>query len=775
MQPQLPPHPKVPLALDSNVEQRIHGALKQVELGRYKLAKAARVWRVPYYRLRSRSIGHNPKFENGGNHTKLSSVEEAVLWAWIHRVVAQGIHVRARQLAQATNEILRLSRETQSFKSATSRWAKRWLQRNRNDLHTRKAKPRSAARREADDPRILRYWFLKTLRAMRQSKISPQNLWNADETGFRVGVLNGYKVWTLEELDKPLLTDPADRILVTVMEAISAAGATIAPFIILPGKEIQMKHFKNDLHPDTAIATSENAYINDRLALDWIRHFEQLTRPVEADAWRMLVIDQHDSHKTQEFRDFCVNNRILINRLPPHSTHRLQPLDVTVFQVEKHWHQQDIVKNLERGSFVYGKDDFLAGLREIRERTFKPHTIRRAWAESGIVPFDPTIVIGQINSFDSSKRPEEFDDHWAHARVNEEAIKALRKAVEESDDEDDINDLPSPPRTPQGTPVPWNEVVTPAQNGLVGIERLSRFVDIRIKQAVASPLDPSFQPFSPSVEHVIRKRDKALATVALNGAKMEQELGRAVSEAKKKAARRSANKKLGKYGPVRACEAEWRLAKENIEVEEEIEAWQRQQQKKAIDAEDEAIRRWIREIKSVLKKSAKLWTPTIKDATCKRNGFVNKTGSVGIFNTRLQDQALLARHYTVQRQLRCKLLAEEITEAKASRAAELNATIGNGSKKRLAKDIRLEVDWVGSWLPALRLPWDFNEDIVDKAAMDFVLLSTARAKEQSDRAKQLSFSRFARASQQQGNQPRECSPKPPSNKESSDENSEFDF
>ncbi len=96
--PSLPPHPSVPRAIESTVEQRLRGALEQFTLGRYSLAEAARVWKVPYAQLYNRRKGAHPVSKNGGNHTRLDQTEEAALFTWIHRQVALGIHVRAHSL-----------------------------------------------------------------------------------------------------------------------------------------------------------------------------------------------------------------------------------------------------------------------------------------------------------------------------------------------------------------------------------------------------------------------------------------------------------------------------------------------------------------------------------------------------------------------------------------------------------------------------------------------------------------------------------------------------
>jgi hypothetical protein len=45
----------------------------------------------------------------------------------------------------------------------------------------------------------------------------------------------------------------------------------------------------------------------------------------------MLLVDGHSSHVNMAFLNWCDAHRIVVMILPPHSTHRLQPLDVGLF------------------------------------------------------------------------------------------------------------------------------------------------------------------------------------------------------------------------------------------------------------------------------------------------------------------------------------------------------------------------------------------------------------------------------------------------------------
>jgi hypothetical protein len=62
----------------------------------------------------------------------------------------------------------------------------------------------------------------------------------------------------------------------------------------------------------------------------------------------------------------------------------MQPLDVGVFQLYKHWHKktiQHIIRNLD---IDYNIASFLRDLTEIRYNTFKIGTVKNAWKKAGI-------------------------------------------------------------------------------------------------------------------------------------------------------------------------------------------------------------------------------------------------------------------------------------------------------------------------------------------------------------------------------------------------------
>jgi hypothetical protein len=45
----------------------------------------------------------------------------------------------------------------------------------------------------------------------------------------------------------------------------------------------------------------------------------------------MLIVDGYTSHVTTKAIKFCLEHKIVLLYLPPHTTHILQPLDVRIF------------------------------------------------------------------------------------------------------------------------------------------------------------------------------------------------------------------------------------------------------------------------------------------------------------------------------------------------------------------------------------------------------------------------------------------------------------
>ena len=117
-------------------------------------------------------------------------------------------------------------------------------------------------------------YFEKIERVMRENGITDLDVWNMDETGFRIGCGEAQLVVTMDQ-NKPLrMIDPKNRDYITSVECIGSAGKTIPPMLLISGVNILHKWCQhNDLDCDIVIGTTETGYANDDTALEWLQHF----------------------------------------------------------------------------------------------------------------------------------------------------------------------------------------------------------------------------------------------------------------------------------------------------------------------------------------------------------------------------------------------------------------------------------------------------------------------------------------------------------------------
>jgi hypothetical protein len=86
---------------------------------------------------------------------------------------------------------------------------------------------------------------------------------------------------------------------------------------------------------------------------------------------------------------------MLVAVFPPHSTHRLQPLDVSLFNplATNYSTSLDTHSRLSQGLASFTKRDFFKNFYSAFDKTFIKANIMSGWLKTGIEPFDPDQVL----------------------------------------------------------------------------------------------------------------------------------------------------------------------------------------------------------------------------------------------------------------------------------------------------------------------------------------------------------------------------------------------
>jgi hypothetical protein len=138
---------------------------------------------------------------------------------------------------------------------------------------------------------------------------------------------------------------------------------------------------------------SENGWTDDFLCMQWFMESSvpQATARNESGAPILLIYNGHGSHMTDEMRKLAEKHNIELFCLPPHMTHRTQPLDVGVFgPLQRRW-QEHCDEVLEATDEEICKADFIKEYMAARDLAFIPSTITKAWEKCGIHPHNPNI------------------------------------------------------------------------------------------------------------------------------------------------------------------------------------------------------------------------------------------------------------------------------------------------------------------------------------------------------------------------------------------------
>jgi hypothetical protein len=112
--------------------------------------------------------------------------------------------------------------------------------------------------------------------------------------------------------------------------------------------------------------------------------------------YRLLILDGHESHLNREFKDYCLEHKILTLCMPPHSSHVLQPLDVVCFSPLKRKYSQRVRDLARKRVFHINKEGFLPAFKDAFFDVFTTENCRKAFEAAGLVPANAQVVLDRL-------------------------------------------------------------------------------------------------------------------------------------------------------------------------------------------------------------------------------------------------------------------------------------------------------------------------------------------------------------------------------------------
>ena len=223
-----------------------------------------------------------------------------------------------------------------------------------------------------------------------RDQYGPERIWNVDETGCT----------TVHKPAKVLATTGAKQVgaivsaergqLVTLCCVVNAVGNSVPPMFIFPRVNYR-DNFVNG-GPVGCVGTAHpSGWMTAAGFLTFLKHFVAHVRPSPTDKV-ILLLDNHVSHLSVDVLQFAKDNGVVMVSFPPHCSHKLQPLDRSVYGPLKRYYNVAcddwIVSHKGRTMTIY---DVPAMVGLAYPKAMTPANIQAGFKVSGISPFNRNV------------------------------------------------------------------------------------------------------------------------------------------------------------------------------------------------------------------------------------------------------------------------------------------------------------------------------------------------------------------------------------------------
>ncbi|CAH1972182.1 unnamed protein product [Acanthoscelides obtectus] len=427
--------PKKRKQWNAEAMKRAVEAVKNKELGTLKASKA---FGVPKSTLIDYVISKKPvtllAIKLGRKPTLTNELEEAL--------VEYALEMERRYFGLRASDVRRLAfqlairnglKHPFSCRSAAAgkKWLKSFMSRHPK-LSLRKPQGISAARVEGFTKENVQAFFNLLGSVLPKVGFNPAAIYNVDETSITVQHKHAKVISLKGKRQVAALTASERGALVTIVTCMNAVGRYIPPMLVFPRKNMKPE-LLNGAPPGSVARFHPSGWIQQDIFTDWLRHFILHVKPSESEQV-VLILDGHYSHSRNiDVINIARDNFVHIICLPPHSTNKLQPLDVSFMSPFKTYYPAEIETWLRANpgrvvtsyqiSELMGRAYLRAASCEIAVNGFR---------KCGIFPFQPTIFRDDEFAIHSSNERQsvEGDNDGNQIAVDPAVAENLRKERE---------------------------------------------------------------------------------------------------------------------------------------------------------------------------------------------------------------------------------------------------------------------------------------------------------------------------------------------------------
>ncbi|XP_063542660.1 tigger transposable element-derived protein 1-like [Cydia strobilella] len=416
-------------------QQDLNNAIEKVRRKELTNGEASRIYGIPTSTLNDRvrqKTGHLST--SLGRPTIIPAEKEKSLADCLRTIEKWGWGLSRKEILDLVQQFIQRNRLSTPFRNG--RPGKDWFIGFRKRHHLSIKKPQSVEylRKQCTDPFVTSEYFSLLGDTLTKLKLDdPHRIWNLDETSV---CLDPTKTKIVGAVGAPCVrtTTGNGRENITVLAAVNAAGKKINPLLIYKGKNMYEQWIakpKPEHDFEVAYAATKRGWIDTET---FYNYMSKIMIPSLGHERPVLIIyDGHTTHLDERVIKLAVENDITILKLPAHTSHLLQPLDLAVFKSFKNawdmklvdWQRQNVGKKIQKQQFA---DLFADAWHQMT-----PKVIQSGFKKGGIYPFNPTVIPKETYDPNSYKRWTEHVSKQSVIPLTKLCLGVINKYMTETD------------------------------------------------------------------------------------------------------------------------------------------------------------------------------------------------------------------------------------------------------------------------------------------------------------------------------------------------------
>ncbi|XP_047022265.1 tigger transposable element-derived protein 2-like [Helicoverpa zea] len=381
-------------------KEKLQEAAQAVRDGRLSGYKAAQIYNIPRMTIMDHAKNRRYKSNSLGRSTALSRDVESKLASLLHSMEKYGFGLTKKEVLEMVGQYVRRNDLSTPFKNGTPGSAWFTAFKERHNLSVKKPQAVEIARKKAIDPFIVYPYFELLYNTLVDLKLldQPSAIWNVDETSFSNDPEKSKIVGAKGHPSTRVIASPG-RENTTVLLGASAQGEKTPPLIIFKGKNVWDEWTSPDAYPGTSYAATKKGWMETDV---FEKYFKKVFLPAVGDQRPILLIyDGHATHVGLNIIEEARKADITILKLPPHTSHILQPLDVAVMKSFKaRWDPMLVKWQRSNVGVKLPKKEF-AKLIGVVWAEIDSQVLRNGFRKAGIYPFNSEEI--QESLFDPLK------------------------------------------------------------------------------------------------------------------------------------------------------------------------------------------------------------------------------------------------------------------------------------------------------------------------------------------------------------------------------------